>query len=235
MKWLSLICALILSCSLQVSWAAGLSCDVTQNGEKVQKGIDEIQGLQAEIALPLKSGGAEISLAPNGLLYILQDNDRHLRTAFSGFAGGGVFGLGARISQTGSEIHCALTPKHSFYPATRTGSQVTCFIDELKYVNSSQVSSNRMLKATGVVGNRPIEIKFGNEKYSYEMFFDLSDRLNGFSLKLKNTETGVESSAKGSSELFAKVVLLAQTEGERSTQATVLRLACVFNNNPDDY
>lgn len=222
--------------------ADSLECAVQRKGVPIplllkQEIADDAAVAATKEANALKIG-ADATLSPTSFFLMIQDEAKLQRVSFSASAKA----LAAEPVSMGTgeaQISCRkkvdrLDNAFPFYP--RTPAFLICALDAVKFQKGSAVASQRLdrkVSSTMLFG-LPFTLQGGAGSVGYQLKYYRMDFRRGLEVKMIDAATGAQAHYAGPSAAMASSFLFGFTQGDRDQEATMLRLGCLFSDNPDE-
>lgn len=233
---LSFLASLAAAPALQAE--ESLNCDLARPGAEqftFESRIVEKQAVVQDTRNPLALR-IDASLAPSSFLFVMQDDAKSQRLAFTG-APTSLMWSGGRLSSGSARLGCQ---KRSTEPATfvRTpkveADQLVCLLDEAIFENGQLTKATRVLQTVSstITFRMPLEVKAENAQYSIAVRSYDFDPANGLRIQLTDKSNGESAQYAGPPRSLVSSVMLGFTQGNKETSAKFLRLGCVLTSEP---
>lgn len=218
--------------------ADSLDCDLTR-GERslpLSSALNESTATTATKEANELLLGADSSLSPGSYIVVLQDDEKQVRAAFTGSPEAVAF-AGSALRTKESAIACRsrienppkVMPNRAALP-----DYLVCVVDSVKIENGAVTESTRVLKrivSTPLI-NLPQAIGAETAESSFSIRLHRMDFRSGLDVVLTDKRTGAFTRFTGPAGTLRTSFMMGLTQGNRASNATFLRLGCVFTADP---
>ncbi len=218
-----------------------LTCDLSRKGltpsalalaNKITDSQTTVQ--DTKNALELK---VDASLAPGSFIFVVQDDAKQQRIAFTG-APGSVAWDGARMATASAEFNCrkkSSEPAKSIPPVSRPQfNYLVCVLDEATFENGAITKVERLAQTVSSANTfrLPQKIEGDSARASFTVGTNAIDPLNGLSVVLTDKTNGEVALYSGPSGSLKSSFMFGFTQGSREASAKFLRMGCAYTNDP---
>ena len=180
----------------------------------------------------------DASLSKSSFLFVLQDDQKQQRLAFSG-ATAAVLGAGAKLSLSESELGCQKV-EEKIEPAFPAGPRkdlprfFVCLLDEAEFEEGAvKESKRRFLEVNpAYTFRKPLKVQNEDALYAFSVRFDQFDPVSGLKIEITDKATRQTARFSGPARALGNSFLFGFTQGDKEKNAKFLRLGCTYANDP---
>jgi hypothetical protein len=222
-----------------------LRCDVSRAGKSetfsssYSEGQAETQNNTSGDALGL---GFDSSLSSSTYLVVLQDNNRQRRVAFTGSNAAITPDSSSSLSNGDSSIACRNVPaakaSSALPPSVSELDYFVCMLDEAHMVNGSpdgDPKRHAMKQISPLAKSLSIENAAEDASASFKVHYLSYDSLHGLVATITDKATGETATYSGPARSMGASFMLGLTLGDRDKDARLLRLGCVWTDDPSSF
>lgn len=218
-----------------------LACDLSRRGAesaslalaaKIIESQSVVQDTKNDLSLRV-----DASLAAGSFIFMMQDDSKQQRIAFTG-APGAVAWDGARISTSSTEFNCrkkSTEPAKSIPPVSRTEfNYLVCLLDEATFENGAITKTERLAQTVSSADTFRLarKIEADTARAAFSVNTNPIDPLNGLAVVLYDKTNGEIARYAGPSGSLKSSFMFGFTQGSREASAKFLRMGCAYTDDP---
>ncbi|MGZ3660067.1 MAG: hypothetical protein ACXVB9_18265 [Bdellovibrionota bacterium] len=228
----------LISLSQTAHAADALHCDLARGTDRLPLSADLVED-QAEVQTKDPNSlslALDVSLSGGSTLFVLNDDSRQRRVAFTGSPQG--LSTDEALLESGPvSLRCHKNlAKPSFDPPAQPErpDYFACVMDKASFENGAPTDSARLLDTvtSPLNAHLPITVKSENAEAAFTVKYTSFDPFHGLDVQITDKATGETAHYSGPARSMGPSFMFGLTLGNRDVKARFLRLGCVWTDNP---
>ncbi|MGZ3683331.1 MAG: hypothetical protein ACXVCI_05735 [Bdellovibrionota bacterium] len=231
----------LISLSQTAHAADALHCDLARGTDRLPLSADLVED-QAEVQTKDPNSlslALDVSLSGGSTLFVLNDDSRQRRVAFTGSPQG--LSTDEALLESGPvSLRCHKNlAKPSFDPPAQPErpDYFACVMDKASFENGAPTDSARLLDTvtSPLNAHLPITVKSENAEAAFTVKYTSFDPFHGLDVQITDKATGETAHYSGPARSMGPSFMFGLTLGNRDVKARFLRLGCVWTDNPKSF